>query len=698
MDPNWLGQPVERVNGIGARTAERLHRLGLKRFWDVLCHLPLRYEDRVHARAINSVRPGERLLIAATVTDSRIRSSRQGGRYLEAHVEDPTGQLTLVFFHFSGFQTRHLTPGRAIRCFGEIAAYGERCSMIHPELEDADSGASPSDRLTPIYPSTAQLPQATLRRLTAHVLDGLTEQPADAALQRLLTEQPLPGATAAEWPGLIEAFRTVHYPPARCVGPAFEAGTSPWHRRLALDELLAHHLAWAHEPTPTKAPTLASTPPRAGLLADFLAGLPFELTGDQHRALETLVTDLSNPRPMRRLLQGDVGSGKTVVAAAACAAIVERGGQAAFMVPTELLAEQQFHSLQAWFQPLGVSVTRLTGRLEGATRRTTLDSLSAGTCPVVVGTHALFQESVAFHHLALVVVDEQHRFGVHQRLALHDKGRTGTREPHQLIMTATPIPRTLAMVAYTDLAQSVIRERPPGRRPVQTLAVPAARRERVEARLAEACRAGQQAYWVNPFIETPEDAPGPGAEDTVTRLRERLPGIRIGLLHGRLPAAEREQVMADFKNGTLDLLVATTVVEVGVDVPDATLMVIENAERFGLAQLHQLRGRIGRGTRQSYCVLLYHGALSPVAGDRIQALRETDDGFRIAEADLRLRGPGELLGTRQSGGLGLRLAELVRDEPLIPPVQALGRAIAGADPIAQTLSTRWLENRIEASV
>ena len=677
--------PITALRGVGPKLAERLRRLGLHTAADVLLHLPLRYQDRGRVTAIGQLRPGVEAQVEAVVASSEVMT--RGRRCLLCRLSDGTGVLTLRFFHFSPAQRQWLgQPNTRLRCFGEVrSSYGGGLEMIHPECRRLDADPPPvENRLTPIYPATAGLQQFTLRGLTEQALEQL-----DAAA---LLPEWLPPVLLAQLrlPSIAEAVRLLHQPPADTAVAELESGRHPARRRLAFEELLAHQLSLRRLRESTRrqaAPPLAG----GGLCQRFVERLPFALTVAQQRVLAEIMADLTQPRPMLRLLQGDVGSGKTVVAAAAALRAVESGAQAALMAPTELLAEQHHRNLRTWLEPLGIEVAWLTGRLTGKARRLALERLAGGAVQVAVGTHALFQEAVIFAELALAIVDEQHRFGVHQRLALREKGRAGGRCPHQLIMTATPIPRTLAMSAYADLDTSTIDELPPGRLPVTTVAAPDSRRDEVIERIRRACRDGRQAYWVCPLIEESEALQCQAATVTAECLAERLPELRIGLAHGRLPAATKEAAMAAFKAGELDLLVATTVIEVGVDVPNASLMIIENAERLGLAQLHQLRGRIGRGATASSCVLLYRPPLSRAAHARLAVLRECHDGFEIARRDLELRGPGEVLGTRQTGEQSLRVADLLRDQDLLNAARyAADRLLRDHPERVEPLIRRWI--------
>ncbi len=675
--------PVTALPGVGERLAERLARLGLASVADVLFHLPLRYQDRTRVRRIGELRPGDEAVVDATVEHASVVHGRR--RALAARVHDGTGGLTLRWFHFAERQRQQLVHGARIALYGEVRHGPSGLEIAHPEYRLLGPDAAPAvdDALTPVYPATEGVGQATLRRVTTAALEHIG--------RGVSLADPLVDFAPDGLPSLHAALVTVHRPPPDVDTAALLAGSHPACRRLAFEELLAHHLSLLRlrqRARSRSAPLLAGDGRLSGALR---AALPFALTGAQERVVREVEADLQQPWPMLRLVQGDVGSGKTVVAALAALRCIEAGYQAAVMAPTEVLAEQHYRSFAAWLEPLGIRIGWLTGRLAAGARRRESEAIASGEAGVAIGTHALFQEDVNFARLGLAVIDEQHRFGVHQRLALREKGQAGGIVPHQLIMTATPIPRTLAMTAYADLDSSVIDELPPGRQPVETIAVSSTRRDEVVARVRSACGEGRQAYWVCTLIEVSEAQAGQAAAETEQALAEALPGLRVGLVHGRLKGADKEAVMGAFQRGEIDLLVATTVIEVGVDVPNASLMVIENSERLGLSQLHQLRGRVGRGADASLCVLLYEGPLSETARSRLGTLRETSDGFRIAEKDLELRGPGEVLGTRQTGAVGFRIAEPMRDAALLPRVRECAESVLGADPAAvDLLIARWL--------
>ncbi|MFZ6696330.1 ATP-dependent DNA helicase RecG [Stenotrophomonas acidaminiphila] len=688
--------PVTVLAGVGPAVAAKLQARGIGSLQDLWLHLPLRYEDRTRLSAIATLQPG-----SAAQVEGRVVAVERGFRYrpmLRVAVEDDSrGTLVLRFFHFRAAQVAQFAVGARLRCYGTPRPGQHGLEIVHPSYRMLGDGeeAGLGDALDPVYPVVDGIGPATLRRLIGQALERL---PGEAALE-VLPAHLLDGLAL---PSLRQALLTMHRPPADADVAALAAGTHPAQRRLALEELLAHHLSLRRQRIALQqhhAPALSGGDRRVRQLRQ---SLPFRLTGAQQRVFAQIRQDLARPHPMLRLVQGDVGSGKTVVAALAAMLAVEQGKQVALAAPTELLAEQHLANLRGWLEPLDVQVAWLAGKVTGKARARVLEDIASGRAQVVVGTHALMQDSVVFHDLALAIVDEQHRFGVHQRLALRDKGADGRSVPHQLVMTATPIPRTLAMAAYSDLDVSAIDELPPGRTPVQTIVISAERRPELVERIRLACAQGRQAYWVCTLIDESEDADGSpapnagrmeavAAQATFEALSAQLPGVRVGLVHGRMKAAEKQAAMRAFKAGETGLLVATTVIEVGVDVPNASLMIIENAERLGLAQLHQLRGRVGRGAAASSCVLMYQAPLSAMARQRLETMRQTSDGFVIAEKDLELRGPGELLGTRQTGLAAFRVADLARDAALLPGVHALAeRLLAEAPAVADRIVARWV--------
>ena len=679
-----LDAPLTALAGVGPALARKLERLNLHRVEDLLFLLPLRYEDRTQLVRLGALVAGERCLVTGEVLLAE--TAYRGRRNLLVRISDGSGQLTLRFFHFSRSQQAQFQPGVRVTCFGEPRKGRAGFEMIHPEYRLLRAGQDPAvnDALTPIYPATEGVQQGRLRNLTEQALQAMRRSP---------PEELLPDAIRSEldMPSLAEAIDFLHRPPADADVVSMLAGRHPCQQRLAFEELLAHYLSLKNLRALADTESAPALDGGQEQVDSFIGQLPFTLTGAQQRVTEEILGDMRAPHPMMRLIQGDVGSGKTVVAAIACLKAMACGVQAAIMAPTELLAEQHWRSFSDWFRPIGIEPAWLAGSQKAAARRESLAAIADGSAALVVGTHALFQEGVDFHRLGLVVIDEQHRFGVHQRMALRDKGVGDDGHPHQLVMTATPIPRTLAMAAYADLDVSIIDELPPGRQPVTTVAIPETRRDEIIERVRAACATGQQAYWVCPLIEESEVLNYEAAEASYEMLTAALPELRIGLVHGRMRPAEKERGMRAFKEGLIQLLVATTVIEVGVDVPNAGLMIIENAERMGLSQLHQLRGRVGRGAERSHCVLVYKPPLGAAAKTRLAVLRDTNDGFVVAQRDLELRGPGELLGTRQTGLPDYRIANLVRDAELMPRVQLVAeRIIRNAPSRSAAIMRRWL--------
>ncbi|MFQ1685849.1 ATP-dependent DNA helicase RecG [Aeromonas veronii] len=674
--------PLDSLKGVGSKMLEKLERLGLATVQDLLFHLPLRYEDRTQVWPIGDLPPGLHGAVEGEIQDTQLVMGRR--RMMVCRISDGTGTLTLRFFNFTAAQKNSLATGRLIRCFGEVRPGKYGLEMAHPEyklLGEEQTGQT-EEALTPVYPTTEGLRQLTLRNLTDQAL---------AQLDLYGVEELLPAGLYPHQIELAAALKLLHRPPPSVALPLLESGQHPAQQRLVLEELLAHNLSVLKVRAQAQTQLARALKPAPELVEQLLGALPFKPTGAQSRVVAEISKDLQQSHPMMRLVQGDVGSGKTLVAALAALQAIGNGCQVGLMAPTELLAEQHAINFAKWLEPLGIGVGWLAGKQKGKAREEALAAIADGSVKMVVGTHAIFQEQVVFQRLALVIIDEQHRFGVHQRLALREKGEREGVHPHQLIMTATPIPRTLAMTAYADLDTSVIDELPPGRTPITTVALPDSRRGDVIERVKLACTEGKQAYWVCTLIEESEVLECQAAEDTAAELQNLLPGLHIGLVHGRMRPVEKQRVMEEFKAGILQLLVATTVIEVGVDVPNASLMIIENPERLGLAQLHQLRGRVGRGAVASHCVLLYHAPLSKTAQSRLGVLRETNDGFLIAQRDLELRGPGELLGTRQTGLADLKIADLVRDQPLIPQVQKMARFLMDRHPShVEPLIRRWL--------
>ena len=690
-DKNDLSQSVTSLKGVGPKVAERLMKLGINEIQDLLFHLPLRYQDRTRLYPLASLKNQQEVLVEGTVRLSQIKFGRR--RSLVCHIEDGAASLTLRFFHFSNTQLKQLTQGVRIRCFGEVRTGPASLEMVHPEYQiiQDDKVLPVEAELTPVYPTTEGLHQLSFRKMMVQALacleksDSLPELLVDAVRLHPVAEY-----------SLAEALLYVHRPPPDVDIDALLERKHPTQRRLAYEELLAQQISMRRVRATMQnhaAPVLKSNNDHRQQL---LEKLPFPLTNAQQRVVKEILADIELPIPMQRLVQGDVGSGKTVVAALAVVEAVSAGYQAVMMAPTELLAEQHYQTFKTWLEPLGLIVGWCVGKQTASQRRQVLAALASGEIQVAVGTHALFQDEVTFNKLGLVVIDEQHRFGVHQRLALRDKGRGSNSYPHQLVMTATPIPRTLSMTAYADLSISIIDELPPGRSPVKTVVVPDSRRSEIVDRVHIACQENRQVYWVCTLIEESEHLQCQAAEDAARELQDALPDLSIALVHGRMKSAEKELVMQAFKSGDVDLLVATTVIEVGVDVPNASLMVIENSERLGLAQLHQLRGRVGRGSIQSHCVLVYHSPLSKNGKARLSCLRDTNDGFKIAQRDLELRGPGELLGTRQTGLPQFRVANLLEDTDLLAVMtQAADQFEIHSPENMGALIQRWFGHKLD---
>jgi ATP-dependent DNA helicase RecG len=664
--------------------AKAMERLGLRRDIDLALHLPLRYEDETHIDTIAALRDGDVAQVEGVVRECHVEQRMR--RQLIVRLADASDEMVLRFLNFYPSQKKALAAGQRVRARGEVRVGFLGREMVHPAVKVVAEGAALPAALTPVYPTSAQLPQAYLRKAIA---SALTRAPLDELLPAAAVPPGLPP--------LKEALRLLHSPPPKMALAALEDRSHPAWQRLKFEELLAQQLAQAqaqHARAQLTAPVFA---PARGLLHEaFVAALPFALTAAQRRVCQEIDADLARPHPMNRLLQGDVGSGKTIVAALAATRAIDAGWQCALMAPTEILAEQHFRKLVQWLEPLGVRVAWLTGSRKGKARTQMVAQVASGEAMLVVGTHAVIQGDVVFARLGLAVVDEQHRFGVAQRLALRDKLEQQQVEPHLLMMSATPIPRTLAMSYFADLDVSTIDELPPGRTPVVTKLFADNRRDDVIARIHDAVARGRQVYWVCPLIDESEKIDLQNATQTHAHLSAALPGCKVGLLHGRMPAADKAAVMALFHDGEMAVLVSTTVIEVGVDVPNASLMVIEHAERFGLSQLHQLRGRVGRGAAASVCVLLYSAPLSQTGKARLKAMAETTDGFEIARRDLEIRGPGEFMGARQSGDALLRFADLNEDSALLQHARRVAGVLLAEHPqAARAHVARWLASKAE---
>ena len=680
-----LTQSCETLAGVGPTLATHLAKCGIHTVQDLLFHLPYRYQDRTRITSIQDLRANDWCVITGNVCKIEIKYGKR--MMLHCYVEDKTGLLKLRFFHFNKQQVKLLNECSRIRAFGEVREFANNLEMIHPEYQllDANSEFHVEETLTPIYPTTQGLSQTRLRLLIKIALAAYKEELSQ--LEWMNTEQ----LQQLYFQPLATSIEQLHNPTPDISLQALEEGAHPALKRLVFDELLAQRLSmqFARQQRSTlSAPTL---PAAEALTTQFLAGLPFALTNAQQRVYEEIKQDLIQQKPMLRLVQGDVGSGKTVIAALAALQAIANGYQVALMAPTDLLSEQHAQTLQPWFTSLGITTYRLTGKMKAKERRETLAALAENHCQLIIGTHALFQEGVQFSRLGLIIIDEQHRFGVEQRLLLQQKGQQEQKGPHQLLMTATPIPRTLAMTQFAHLDLSVIDELPPGRTTITTAILNQEKRQPIIIRLQAAIAGGRQAYWVCTLIDESEKLQCIAATATAQSLQEQLPDVRVGLVHGRMKILEKEATMAAFKQGDIDLLVATTVIEVGVDVANASLMIIENAERLGLSQLHQLRGRVGRGSTQSHCILLYQSPLSALSAERLRVMRATGDGFVIAEKDLQLRGSGEFLGTRQTGYRQYKVANLQRDQALLAPIAEIANKLLIEEPIiARSIAKRWL--------
>ncbi len=683
MSQSILLEPVTTLRGVGTKMASRLADIGIRSLEDLLFHFPLRYQDRTQITPIAGLCDQVDAIIEGTVRGAAVTTGHR--RTLLVKVEDSTGLLTVRFFHFRQAQVTQFKKGARVQLFGAPRRLGNGIEVVHPEYRLGETADLVEPALTPVYPTVSGIGQSTWRKLCGQALAALNRQPPEDLLHSITEDHITLG----------EAIAFLHNPPPCTELDPIHRGVHPAQIRLAREELIAHQLTVKgvrDTERKHRAPFIA---PSTNITRKFIAGLPFEPTAAQTRVAYELAADMAQPQPMLRLVQGDVGSGKTLIAAQATLDTIAAGYQVAFMAPTELLAEQHHANLADWFDALGLSVAWLSGRTRGKARQAVLDQLAHGQAPVVVGTHALIEDNVMFHRLGLIIVDEQHRFGVHQRLSLADKG-ANEEHPHQLALTATPIPRSLAMVAYGDLDCSIIDELPPGRQPVSTTLIDSTRREAVIRRVGAACRDGRQAYWVCTAIEENDTLDIEAAEATADQLGIALPGVRVGMVHGKLKPQEKTSVMTSFKAGEIQLLVATTVIEVGVDVPNASLMIIDNAERLGLAQLHQLRGRVGRGATESHCLLMFKQPLSDTARQRLTTMQESSDGFLIAERDLAIRGPGEVLGTRQTGLAAFRIASLPEHEDLLIEAQAIAARLYEQDlPRAQALMQRWAGARAD---
>ncbi len=680
------GVPLTALSGVGAAISEKLSRIGINNVQDLLFHLPMRYEDRTRITPIADVRPESFATVEGFVQLTEVQFGRRP--ILSTTISDGTSKITLKFFNFNAGMKNSLATGVRVKAFGEIKRGRFMAEMHHPEYQII-RGNQPlelAETLTPIYPTTEGLKQASLRKLTDQAL---------ALLERVQVAELLPDEFNPHKYSLKEALQLLHRPPPSVSSELLDKGEHPAQKRLIFEELLAHNLAMQQVRMGVQQHFAEPLRYQSDLKQRFLATLPFQPTNAQSRVTVEIEQDLAKPFPMMRLVQGDVGSGKTLVAALAALLAIDNGKQVALMAPTEILAEQHAHNFANWLRPFGIEVGWLAGKVKGKARTAQLEAIKNGDVQMIIGTHALFQEQVEFNNLALVIIDEQHRFGVHQRLTLREKGAKGDVYPHQLIMTATPIPRTLAMTVYADLDTSIIDELPPGRTPITTVAISEDRRDEVVRRVYQACKnEKRQAYWVCTLIDESEVLEAQAAAAIAEDLQRALPDLRIGLVHGRMKPQEKQAIMAEFKSANIDLLVATTVIEVGVDVPNASLMIIENSERLGLAQLHQLRGRVGRGATASHCVLMYKAPLGKISSKRLQVLRDSQDGFVIAEKDLEIRGPGEVLGTKQTGMAEFKIANLMRDRKMIPLVQNYAKQLTHQYPdIAKLLIRRWLDEK-----
>ena len=699
-DTSREAMAIKELRGVGPQLSQKLSKLGINNLQELLFHLPLRYIDRTKITPIGSLQPLTDVVLEGQIRACDVVFGRR--RSLVCKLQDNTGTTVLRFFHFSRAQQDRLIVGAKLRCYGEVRQGKYGLELYHPEYQHLDNNNPPNleQTLTPVYPLTEGITQIRIRAFCRQAL-GLMDKHGIKELLPETLKQQLDGLLSFS---LIDALRLIHSPPPGIELHRLATGEHPAQQRLAAEELIAHNLSLLKMRDKVQSQPAPSLTTNKQALSHFLDQLPFELTSAQQKVSQEIAADIYKPYPMLRLVQGDVGSGKTVVAATAAIQAIANGKQAALMAPTEILAEQHRINFEQWFKTMDISVAWLTGKVKGKAREVQLGRIADGSAQMVIGTHALFQDSVEFNDLGITIIDEQHRFGVHQRLALRNKGfgdnqtAHNSLAPHQLIMTATPIPRTLAMSAYADLDCSIIDELPPGRTPVETAVLSNLRRNDIIERVRASCIEGRQAYWVCTLIEESDVLEAQAAEVTASELQLMLPELSIGLVHGRLKPREKLEIMNAFKAGEINLLVATTVIEVGVDVPNASLMIIENAERLGLSQLHQLRGRVGRGATQSHCVLLYSSPISANGSARLKTMRETNDGFVIAEKDLELRGPGELLGTRQTGDMQLQIADLQRDAHLLPQIKQAAELLIKQHPQSvDPLIDRWLGNNQQYS-
>ena len=682
------GVPLTSLSGVGAAIAEKLSRIGINNVQDLLFHLPMRYEDRTRITPISDILPESFATIEGYVQHTEVQFGRRP--ILSVTLSDGTSKIMLKFFNFNAGMKNSLAVGVRMKAFGEIKRGRYMAEIHHPEYQIIRNNQplELAETLTPIYSTTEGLKQASLRKMTEQAL---------VVLQNVQVAELLPEQYNPHQYSLKDALALLHRPPPSVSAEVLEKGEHPAQKRLIFEELLAHNLAMQQLRLGVKQQYAEPLSYKTDLKQRFLESLPFQPTNAQKRVTEDIERDLAQASPMMRLVQGDVGSGKTLVAALAALTAIDNGKQVALMAPTEILAEQHANNFANWLRPFGIEVGWLAGKVKGKARNTQLEAIKNGDVQMIIGTHALFQESVEFKDLALIIIDEQHRFGVHQRLTLREKGAKADHYPHQLIMTATPIPRTLAMTVYADLDTSIIDELPPGRTPIKTVVISEDRRPEIVQRVYQACKnEKRQAYWVCTLIDESEVLEAQAAAAIAEDLQQALPDLKISLVHGRMKPQEKQEIMAEFKAANIDLLVATTVIEVGVDVPNASLMIIENSERLGLAQLHQLRGRVGRGATASHCVLMYKPPLGKISSKRLQVMRDSQDGFYIAEKDLEIRGTGEILGTKQTGSAEFKVANLMRDRKMIPLVQRYAKQIIVENPpLAEALIKRWLNEKAE---